>query len=81
MVKKKLHLIISGKVQGVFFRDSTTSKAKEFDVNGWVKNNSDGTVEALYEGEEENLKQLLEFCKKGPEMANVEKVEIKWEGI
>ena len=81
MVKKKLHLIISGKVQGVFFRDSTTSKAKEFGVNGWVKNNSDGTVEALYEGEEENLKQLLEFCKKGPEMANVEKVEIKWEGI
>lgn len=75
---KRLHLIITGKVQGVFFRDSCQKKAQELDVKGWVKNTSGG-VEAVLEGEDERVNQLVEWCKKGPNAAEVEKVDFKEE--
>ncbi|MFX0162680.1 MAG: acylphosphatase [Candidatus Hodarchaeota archaeon] len=75
----RAHVIVSGLVQGVFFRANTRDRAKKLGVKGWVKNRSDGKVEALFEGEEEAVKAMIEFCKKGPPSAIVEKVEVKWE--
>ncbi len=78
-MKKKLHLIIHGKVQMVLFRSSTQEKAQSLELSGWVKNNSNGTVEAVFEGEEKNLKKILEFCKQGPSAAEVKEVKENWE--
>ena len=77
--KKRVHVLISGKVQGVFFRYHTQQLAKKLGLNGWVRNTSNGKVEAVFEGEEDKIKKMLEFCKKGPALARVEKVEVKEE--
>ena len=73
---KRLHLIIKGEVQGVFFRDYVKKSAGV--LRGWVRNNPDGTVEAVAEGEEEELKKFLERCKEGPLAAKVDKIEENW---
>ncbi len=73
---KRLHLIIKGEVQGVFFRDYVKKSAGV--LRGWVRNNPDGTVEAVAEGSEEELKKFLEKCSKGPEPAVVERIEKGW---
>ncbi|MFZ2190371.1 MAG: acylphosphatase [Candidatus Magasanikiibacteriota bacterium] len=78
---KQLHLKIYGKVQGVYFRETTVEKAKEFGVVGYVKNMPDGTVEVVAEGEEEALKKLLEWCKIGPRLAKVEMVQEEWKEV
>ena len=67
---------ITGRVQGVFFRSSTKEKADELGVAGWVKNVSDGSVEVFAEGDEQKLQELIGWCRKGPEQAQVERVEI-----
>ena len=77
-MNKRLNLIISGKVQGVFFRHNTQKLAKQLNLTGWVKNNKDGCVELIAEGEESQLKQLLEFCKQGPLGAEVKDTKQKW---
>ena len=77
-MKKRLHLLITGKVQGVFFRDNTQKKAQSLGLTGWVKNNSNGCVEVVAEGDENNLKKLLEFCQKGPEQADVKDLKVEW---
>jgi acylphosphatase len=69
------HLIISGKVQGVFFRFNAKNKAKELGIFGWVKNLSDGRVEALVEGEKEKIEEFIKWAKKGPLFAKVEELE------
>lgn len=76
---KRVHLTISGRVQTVGFRFSTKRLANKLGLTGWVKNNDDGTVEAVAEGEDEKLNQLLEFCKKGPFFAKVRDVKIEWQ--
>ena len=76
---KRLHLIISGRVQMVGFRYSTKRTARSLGLTGWVRNNDDGAVEVMAEGEEEKLNQLLEFCKKGPLFAKVREVKIDWQ--
>lgn len=75
----RAHVIISGMVQGVFFRAYTREWARELGVNGWVKNLPDGRVEAIFEGEEGRVKEIIERCKKGPPMAVVENVDVRWE--
>lgn len=70
-----------GLVQGVFFRANTKRKAKELGVKGWVRNCSDGSVEALFEGDEEKVKALVEYCSKNIHGAEVEKVDIKYENF
>jgi len=70
----KVRLIIEGKVHGVFFRDSARKKAIELGVNGWIKNNSDGSVEAVIEGEEHRVEEMIAWCHEGPPAANVTKV-------
>ena len=68
-------IIVKGKVQGVFYRSSTQAKAKELNLNGWVKNEEDGSVVIEAEGEEQKLEKLIEWCKQGPGAAVVNDVE------
>jgi acylphosphatase len=72
-----IHLIISGKVQGVFYRASAKEMAEKFNIRGWVKNTKGGNVEILACGMEDDLEQFLQWCKKGPEGAIVTHVEVK----
>ena len=78
-MKVRAHVFISGRVQGVFFRSETMYEAKQLGVTGWIHNIPDGRVEAIFEGEQENVKELLEFCKRGPLGAKVEDVNVTWE--
>lgn len=75
----RAHVIISGKVQGVFFRAETRKAAKGFNVSGWVRNKKDGTVEAVFEGKEEDVILILEWCKKGSPFSEVKKIDVLWE--
>lgn len=77
-MKKRVHLIISGMVQGVFFRASASSAARKLGLSGWVKNVPNGAVELVAEGEEESLKKLIGWCRTGPSGARVEQVDTKW---
>jgi acylphosphatase len=76
---KQVHLWISGNVQDVGFRASMRRRAKNNDVTGWVKNLGDGRVEAVLEGEEEDVTELMDWTRKGPSIANVENVELEEE--
>jgi len=73
-----LHAIVKGKVQGVGFRYFTKQIADQLGVKGWVKNNPDGTVEVLAEGDEKTLKEFLEYLKNGPPLSNVVEVEYQF---
>lgn len=77
-MKKRADIIVSGKVQGVFFRIYAKQKAEELKLAGWVKNASNGNVEILAEGEEKNLKEFIKWCYNGSSGARVEKVEVNW---
>ncbi|WP_207493744.1 acylphosphatase [Aridibaculum aurantiacum] len=74
---KTLHLLIKGKVQGVFYRVSARDKAVELGLKGWVKNTADGNVEALVSGNEEKVDQFVSWCWEGPSRASVAAVETK----
>ena len=69
--------MISGNVQGVGFRASMRRRARNNDVTGWVKNLENGKVEAVLEGEEDNLAKIMEWARKGPNIANVENIELE----
>jgi acylphosphatase len=79
-MKSNVHVIISGRVQGVWFRASTKQKAEQLGLTGWVRNTADGCVEAVFEGEENIVKEMIDWCHHGPPLAEVEKVEIKNQG-
>jgi acylphosphatase len=68
-------VVVHGHVQGVFFRDSTAERARSRGVAGWVSNRSDGSVEAVFEGEPEAVESMVRFCRSGPSSADVEDVE------
>ncbi len=76
-MKTHKHVLISGKVQGVFFRANTKQKAEQLGVTGWVKNTSDGKVEAIFEGDEEDVNEIITWCHQGPSLARVDDVDIK----
>lgn len=78
-MKKRLHLIIKGRVQGVFYRASTRDAAVKLRLKGWVRNMPDGSVEALFEGNEEALGEVLRWCRNGPPGAYVSKIEERWD--
>ncbi len=78
-MKTRAHVFVSGEVQGVFFRSRIRQEAETRNVKGWVRNLPDGRVEAVFEGEEETVKALIEFCKHGPPGATVTNVDVKWE--
>ena len=71
---RRFHVYIIGRVQGVFFRAVTQQTAKGFNLTGWVRNMSDGRVEAVFEGNDENVDKMITWCHIGPPAARVEKV-------
>ena len=82
MIRKRV--VVHGLVQGVFFRDSVRRDAVGAGVGGWVRNNRDGTVEAVFEGDAGAVERLVTLCHEGPRGARVDRVEVfeeKAEGI
>jgi acylphosphatase len=75
----RAHVFVSGRVQGVFFRDETQEAAVRQGVTGWVRNLPDGRVEAVFEGEKDKVDMLVEFCRVGPPGARVTHVEVSLE--
>ena len=73
----RAYVLIEGRVQGVFFRAETRAVARQHDLTGWVKNLYDGSVEAVFEGEEENVEKAVQWCHKGPPHALVTNVTVK----
>jgi len=69
-----VHLLIKGKVQGVFYRATAKDKAAELGITGWIKNTDDGDVEAMVTGNDEAIKKFTQWCKQGPRKANVTSV-------
>ncbi|MBS7606537.1 acylphosphatase [Candidatus Bathyarchaeota archaeon] len=78
-MRVRAHVFVSGRVQGVFFRHETRLRAIRNNVVGWVRNLPDGRVEAVFEGEKENVDAMIEFCRRGPPGAIVKNVEVIWE--
>lgn len=76
IMKKRAHVIISGCVQGVWFRVNTRDKAEQLGLTGWVKNTYNGNVEAIFEGDEEIINEVIAWCHKGPSLANVSNVKV-----
>ncbi len=76
---ERLHVVIDGIVQGVFFRASTREEARALDLTGWVRNCFDGNVEAVFEGERDKIDQMLKWCKTGPPGAKVINIKSNWE--
>ena len=72
-------VIVQGHVQGVFFRETARRRAEAAGVAGWIRNNSDGTVEAAFEGEPHAVERLVAFCREGPRGARVEWVDVSAE--
>jgi len=75
----RAHVYVSGRVQGVFFRAKTEYNANRHDITGWVRNLPDGRVEAVFEGEKQQIDVIIEFCKRGPPGAYVRKLDVTWE--
>jgi acylphosphatase len=69
-------VVVHGLVQGVFFRDTITRRARAAGVSGWVRNAWDGTVEAVFEGDPDAVERLVGFCHEGPRGARVDRVEV-----
>lgn len=78
---EQARLIISGKVQGVFYRASCQDVAVKHGLSGWVSNLSNGKVEVLAQGKKEDIEKLIEWCKKGPPSARVIDVSIEWKKV
>ncbi len=72
-----MHLIISGKVQGVFFRASAKKKADELSIVGWIRNMKEGNVEAVVTGDTQQIEDFIQWCKSGPANAVVEDIHIQ----
>ena len=76
---KRAHVWISGKVQGVWYRATTQKQAEQRDLAGWVRNLSDGRVEAVFEGPEPEIQDMIQWCHTGSRMAHVDDVDVEWE--
>ncbi|MBL1434109.1 acylphosphatase [Candidatus Wolfebacteria bacterium] len=77
-MEKRLHAIVSGRVQLVMYRDFARRKAQKLGIVGWVKNLKDNTVEVVAEGRKERLLEYIELLKEGPFLSEVKGVDIKW---
>ena len=78
-MKVRAHVLVSGTVQGIFFRANTRDRARELGLTGWVRNTPEGGVEAVFEGEKGKVEKALDFCRKGPPGARVTGVDVEWE--
>lgn len=75
MIRRRV--VVSGLVQGVWFRESTRTRAESAGLAGWVRNNPDGTVEAVFEGESAAVERLVGFCGRGPRGAYVDRIDVE----
>jgi acylphosphatase len=75
-MKTRVHVAISGRVQGVWYRASTKQKADELGISGWAKNTAEGNVEAVFEGEKAKIDEMIAWCWIGPPLARVSDVKI-----
>ncbi|MCS6861485.1 MAG: acylphosphatase [Abditibacteriales bacterium] len=75
----RARVVISGKVQGVYFRAFVRDQARTLGVNGYVRNMLDGRVEVVMEGEQEKVERLITLCRQGPPLSRVDKVDVMWE--
>ena len=78
MTDLAVHIIVYGQVQRVFFRASTQAQASELGITGWVRNLHDGTVEVHAEGNQDALNNFIEWCRKGPPLAEVSQCDLNW---
>ncbi|PIN86658.1 acylphosphatase [Candidatus Woesearchaeota archaeon CG10_big_fil_rev_8_21_14_0_10_44_13] len=78
-MEKRYKIIVSGRVQGVFFRYTTKKTARNLGLKGYAKNLDDGTVEVVAQGNKDDLDRLVDFCRKGPLLARVDDVNVKEE--
>ncbi|MFC7210253.1 acylphosphatase [Natronoarchaeum sp. GCM10025321] len=79
MTRTRAHVFVSGRVQGVFYRATTKETAESNAVDGWVRNLDDGRVEAVFEGPEEAIEEMVEWCHTGSPAATVEDVDVEYE--
>ena len=77
--KARAHAIITGIVQGVFFRVETQRAAERIGVNGWVRNKRDGSVEAVFEGDRDRVDEVLQWCHQGASRSTVTNVDVQWQ--
>jgi len=76
MPAKRVHLYVSGQVQGVFFRAETARRARQLGLGGFARNTPDGRVEAVFEGKPEDVDAMVAWCRSGPPLARVEQVDV-----
>ena len=81
MVRKRIHIFVTGRVQGVFFRQSTKVMAIKNNAKGWVRNLDDGRVEIVAQGETQDIDNLAHWCKTGPANSRVDEFELSEENI
>jgi acylphosphatase len=74
---RRVHVEVSGRVQGVFYRATCAERARDLGLGGWVRNGSDGVVEAEFEGDESDVETIVAWCRIGPPMAQVEDVQVR----
>lgn len=79
MTKIRAHVFVSGKVQGVYFRQNTMQTAQKNNTTGWVRNLEDGRVEAMIEGDEQSVNKVVEWCHQGPAASKVDRVDVRHE--
>lgn len=78
MARKRAHIVVEGRVQGVYYRASMKREATSLGLTGWVRNLAGGDVEALVEGEKDHILRLVEWCRQGPPHAAVDAVSVEW---
>jgi acylphosphatase len=78
LTNKRVHIIVSGIVQGVFFRANTLQEANQLGIYGWVRNLNDGRVEIMAEGESSLIEKMVSWCKVGPPGAQINRIDIKY---
>jgi acylphosphatase len=75
---RRARVVVHGAVQGVFFRVETRDRARTLGIEGWVRNTADGSVEAVFEGEDERVESMVDWCGRGPRGARVDDVDVTW---
>lgn len=73
------HVVVSGTVQGIFYRSAIRSRAALLEITGWIRNLPDGRVEGMFEGERDDVDELIEFCRSGHPRAMVMEIDVDWQ--
>jgi acylphosphatase len=79
MTDARAHVVVRGRVQGVFFRAEASQRARSLGLAGWVRNTPDGAVEAVFEGDRDRIESIVAWCRRGPALAQVDDVTVDWE--